>query len=410
MIGIVASFLFLGLLTACALYITSELSDAFSRIFQLPLRGPKSTGRDKADEPDPRLTISHPFVGYVLNPRGPDAASNPPNKHGFPGPRQLVQLRSDDAVVIGITGGSVARDFAINGRKQFVESLQQYPAFSSKTIDFNVLAIGGFRQPQQLMALTFALAAGATFDILINIDGFNEVALYPAENRYFGSSPLYPRNWATRLELPKDQLTRLVRGGTYFEMEIARLDAHIKRKHVIVDALSLYILNLYRSRLMKLNAFNKSETLRSLAITNDLELLGPPFEMQSDASMYEELASIWYRNSVLLHRLSTCNDIKYFHFLQPNQYVMHSKPLSQVETATAFDEFHPYRKGVLQGYDHLRSKASFFANEGLRYEDLTMIFSNEPRTVYRDTCCHFNELGQQMMSDRIARTIGEATS
>ena len=61
-------------------------------------------------------------------------------------------------------------------------------------------AYGGYKQPQQLMALNYALALGAQFDVVVNLDGFNEVALDASENALQGVSPAYPRGWAMRVE------------------------------------------------------------------------------------------------------------------------------------------------------------------------------------------------------------------
>ena len=34
-----------------------------------------------------------------------------------------------------------------------------------------------------------------------------------------------------------------------------------------------------------------------------------------------------------------------------------------------------------------------------------MLFRDEPRTVYGDTCCHLNRLGNELMAAEIARAI-----
>ena len=34
-----------------------------------------------------------------------------------------------------------------------------------------------------------------------------------------------------------------------------------------------------------------------------------------------------------------------------------------------------------------------------------MLFQDEPRSVYGDTCCHFNALGNQRVAEEIGRTI-----
>ena len=46
--------------------------------------------------------------------------------------------------------------------------------------------------------------------------------------------------------------------------------------------------------------------------------------------------------------------------------------------------------------------------EGIPIYDLTMLFASESRTVYRDSCCHLNELGNRLMAETIVSKIREA--
>jgi len=42
----------------------------------------------------------------------------------------------------------------------------------------------GYKQPQQLLVLSYFLSIGQPFDMVMNIDGFNEVALGGINDRY----------------------------------------------------------------------------------------------------------------------------------------------------------------------------------------------------------------------------------
>ena len=57
------------------------------------------------------------------------------------------------------------------------------------------LALGGFKQPQMLAALAYLMALGQRFDVVVELDGFNDVALSFSENKYKGTFPAYPRDW-----------------------------------------------------------------------------------------------------------------------------------------------------------------------------------------------------------------------
>src|SRR5690606_21695101 len=60
------------------------------------------------------------------------------------------------------------------------------------------LALGGYKQPQQVMAVNWLLSLGARVDVVVNVDGFNEVALPLAESGSVGTHPFYPRMWSAR--------------------------------------------------------------------------------------------------------------------------------------------------------------------------------------------------------------------
>ncbi|MGV2341075.1 MAG UNVERIFIED_CONTAM: hypothetical protein LVR18_46165 [Planctomycetaceae bacterium] len=54
------------------------------------------------------------------------------------------------------------------------------------------LALPGYKQPQQLMALNYVLSLGGEFDAVLNIDGFNDGALSILENAQPKASIAYP--------------------------------------------------------------------------------------------------------------------------------------------------------------------------------------------------------------------------
>ena len=55
-----------------------------------------------------------------------------------------------------------------------------------------------------LLVLNYMLALGQTFDLVINIDGFNEVALPPITNLPNQVNPFFPRNWFGKTAALKD--------------------------------------------------------------------------------------------------------------------------------------------------------------------------------------------------------------
>ena len=52
------------------------------------------------------------------------------------------------------------------------------------------------KQPQQLFKLYYLDLIGLKFDIIINLDGFNELALTLSENFAINDHLIYPRNYS----------------------------------------------------------------------------------------------------------------------------------------------------------------------------------------------------------------------
>ena len=108
-----------------------------------------------------------------------------------------------------------------------------------------------------------------------------------------------------------------------------------------------------------------------------------------------------------MHELCEANGIRYFHFLQPNQYVPDSKRLGEEERETAFTADHPYRRGVEKGYPFLVQSGRELSRRGIRFHDLTMTFSDTDEQIYIDDCCHYNEKGNEILGAVIGQTIVE---
>ena len=65
----------------------------------------------------------------------------------------------------------------------------------------NVVNLGfaGYKQPQQLLALAYFLSLGAEYDLMINLDGYNDIVLPFTDNYNVGVNPFFPRNWNLRI-------------------------------------------------------------------------------------------------------------------------------------------------------------------------------------------------------------------
>src|SRR5207237_3069481 len=83
--------------------------------------------------------------------------------------------RGPAAATIAFVGGSFAVGFAEHGAPRLLARLSELPAYRGKKLVPLNLAAGGYKEPQQLMSIVYLLALGGEIDLLVNLDGFNEI-------------------------------------------------------------------------------------------------------------------------------------------------------------------------------------------------------------------------------------------
>ena len=108
----------------------------------------------------------------------------PTNNFGFASSRDYPFVKSSsNQVVLGMFGGSVGAWFCHVGSHRLLEDLKANEYFKSREIVPLCFSHEGYKQPQQLLVLSYFLSIGQTFDLVVNIDGFNEVALSSFNNQ-----------------------------------------------------------------------------------------------------------------------------------------------------------------------------------------------------------------------------------
>ena len=350
--------------------------------------------------------VIHPYLGFVKNPREMAKQS----EYGFPGKGTPFSSKTEDNLIIGIFGGSFAAGTSMNAKESILHELRQIPEFSNKEIIVHTVAMGGYKQPQQLLALTYFLTLGAHFDIVINLDGFNEVTLAPAENANI-IYPFYPRGWAGRVGnfIDPKKMTLIA--------EISFLDTKMKdwanifansflRYNITANLIWRYRhINLYNNRMREAQELEEY-TVKSKQHFGYM-VTGPSFHYETETDMFKALVDVWKMSSLNMYKLCTASGIHYFHFLQPNQYVPGSKIMQEEELEIAFQEDQPYRNGVIQGYPLLREEGRTLRDENVNFHDLTMIFQDNPEPLYADNCCHVNEEGYHIIGTTIGKTIAK---
>ena len=277
------------------------------------------------------LLAPHPYLGFVYHPAYNLEESKavhgvPISEWGFLDDKPPLLYSSDDHVVIGIFGGSAAFWLSVQGNQPLLAELAKVPEFKENRLVVVRTALGGFKQPQQLMTLNYLLALGGQFDIVINLDGLNEVALAPAWVRQNGMFPHFPRDWANLMSQVADfELVRrlgVLNIATEWRSDWASLFLRPGLRHsVTLNTVWKLMDRILEARMelakLRVDAYTSSAANKSIPYPGR----GPARNYPDTDSMYADLVAVWERCSWQMYTLSKGNNIRYYHFLQPSQYL-----------------------------------------------------------------------------------------
>ena len=337
--------------------------------------------------------ISHPFYGYISNLPDYDLSAMPPRQ------------RREDTVLIGLLGGSVAQEVypflqrALN-RWFAANNGPRRPVLLD-------LAAPGLKQPQQTMMVANTLLLGGEFDLIVNLDGFNEVAFFRgARNPRSGVFPFFPRWWRQQVGPPAERLLGAgqIRVLRREQARLAQSAATSPRRWSALFGLA----NRYRRERIAAEIIQLNHELAAVPSQYTLEKHGPRTGRAGEERLLPAAARVWYRGSLTLARLAKLSGAEYYHFLQPNQYVTDSKPLTPEERASAYNPDGPYGYFTVRGYPLLREFGRDLPRQGVNYFDLTGIFVDRRETLYRDKCCHFNERGYELLAAAMVERLEPA--
>lgn len=360
--------------------------------------------------------VLHPYLGFVFKPKDDLKTSAPRyvregNSYGFP--QNFYGFFSGiapDDVVVAVVGGSVAHQIAAMGRPiPFLErALNRIPKFDGRNVKVLNFAVGGYKQPQQLALINYFLALGMHIDVLINIDGFNEVTLPVKDNLSVDVNPFYPRSWRFRVETIDSEERRL-RGEISFLDSLRReVASRFSQTPLQYSFAAAFVWRMVDNKIRRWGAERETSLLERTSGDRNLETHGPPFEYQTEDSLFRDLVAVWRRCSMQMHSVAQGQGIAYFHFLQPNQYDSGSKELTSEELRTAWDPESSFVKSVAIGYPMLRDEGAGLRASGVRFVDLTGVFEDVDQALYVDSCCHFNADGVELLAEVIAEEIENA--
>jgi len=360
------------------------------------------------------LYTFHPYVGYTgrigAHPWGD---SKPPFNNygmlsirGYPYPYK----RQSGELVIAVLGGSVAEIFANTGEEALNRFLREADPSFDKRVVLIGLATGGYKEPQQLFNLEYALLSGFEFDAVLNLDGFNELAL-ASENARQGINPIFPSGHhiglmakLTQTSLDSATVDRLSQYYGRYKSELALL-ALVDRRPFRYSV----FLNLVGERWTARNQAKLKELEYQLSIESqqgiDPAFRGPALEGSPTAQEYEIVARIWQQSSRMLHAVCERHKLPYIHVLQPNQYIEGSKPLTEKEKSVAVNPQNVWGIHARKGYKYLVEQGNLLRKDGIAFYDFTMVFKDSSEDLYLDDCCHFGPLGVEIVAKRLAPVL-----
>jgi hypothetical protein len=124
-----------------------------------------------------------------------------------------------------------------------------------------------------------------------------------------------------------------------------------------------------------------------------------------DAAAFDKMASMWYESSIGMNQILSSRKIKYFHFIQPNQYYPTKRAFTAKEKEIAIDNKSPYIEGVKKGYPVLLSKVDDLQKARVNVFNAVNILDNTKETVYKDACCHYNSVGEEVLANYVSSSI-----
>ena len=326
------------------------------------------------------------------------------NNFGFPSRVNYPSSKtSDRQFVIGIFGGSVGAYFCRLGAARLEESLRRSGAFNNREPVTLCFSHEGYKQPQQLLVLSYFLSIGQPFDLVINIDGFNEVALGRINDQYGWdiSMPSHERldplvnlvNQATLTPAKLESLARIVRSRPQLN-DIA--DRSNRTRLASVEFVLRHYYDVLRRRDERERV--RFEALPSNPPANSPIHITPKVRPRSGSAVYEDIAANWRNASLLMQQLLAARSIAYLHVLQPNQYYS-TRAFTTAEKAIAFNDGSPFKEGAANGYPFLEKALEPGALNAVHLFDAV----REP--VYVDDCCHYTSAGNRLLADFIARAV-----
>ncbi len=304
------------------------------------------------------------------------------------------------ALSVGIFGGSVAERLAVQGGNRLRSRLAEV-APKVRILNF---AQAGYKQPQQLLVLAYYLSLGQKIDVVVNVDGLNDAAMGLLNDRegFAFSMPWIPRMRSLGLQATShfDPETELYLARVVTLKHRVRRLQERRRNARFAASYMLADLRLGRAE-QRFRELVAGPPVSSSAAGRELIRL---VASRQRGDVRQRIARHWARSSEMMARLARDAGAHYLHLLQPNQYAG-ARAFGRAEKRRAINPRSPFRGPVRELYPLFREQGAMLASAGIHFVDATGLFDEVSEPIYIDDCCHYTQLGNEILADLVAERI-----
>lgn len=361
--------------------------------------------------------VLNPFLGYTFRPGWTPSSSTPlkkfleherlkeapyfwdwsVNNYGFLAENDYPIDR--DAYFVAIFGGSVANTFALFSRDDIIAAVRSAPGRENEDVVIINLASGGYKQPQQLLALVYFLAIGQQIDLVINMDGINEAYIGWDNWKRYEVEPSVPT-----AKFLFGLLNQFISSTNVTEAKsiLNQLDKELASARFAIH----HYITLARRQATQVDQFEIEAEIGVRIPGRVYPMAVQSREFASIDEYSDYVAELWARTSIQMKFVADSANAKYIHALQPSQYIG-SRIFSLEEQKVAFSD--PPWEGidsVRATYPKMLQRVDQLRESGVEFVDLTRVFDGTQNLIYTDPCCHFHKDGYKIiMKEALASKI-----
>lgn len=339
----------------------------------------------------------HPYAGYE------DAYQQPILTDAL---RGLRGGGAEQEFRVLLLGGSVACFLYMHEHERIERRLAAAPSVRGRPVRILNFTYPGHKQPQQVLIATYLASMGVVPDAIVNLDGFNESALF-RYNALYGGNPYYPflAYWSL-VAAPDDRaaVERMVETMVGHKAAAEALARGFVERGLCRSSLlgQFALARMVRIETEVAGLHESFVKFRGASEEQRKSVVGAPAALADDA-LLPALVANWFESSRSLQALATARGVLYLHVLQPTLHDAGSKPLTPEEVATG--TFNPdLVEAVRAAYPRLREAGKRLAALGVEFLDASLLFGAVAEPIYYDHC-HFNQRGNEILADALAERL-----